>query len=161
MAFLSPWSTFEWLLVAPWDTETLKQWMSVFFYFSWQLPHLDRGNGGLPAELQQTPGPTQRAHPATAPGTLFISLYMSIKQHEASLCVGFTIEVWVSVGGAVISGYHCSFCCTLTYCTSQHCAKMSIPVNVTWYRLLNHDDVAVFPTGWEFTCGGWRGVWWA
>lgn len=130
MAFLSPLSTFEWLLVAHWDAETLKCWISVFFYFSWQLPHLNRGNGGLPAELQQTPGPTQRAHPAAAPGTwLHIML---IKLHETwfiylfldiLLKIGFLWLVWFTLAHIIV--VPCSFCCAQTfYDTEPKCVSL-------------------------------------
>lgn len=113
MAFLSPWSSFECWLLAQCDAETLKQWTSVFLYFSWQLPHLDRGNSGLPAELQQTPGPSQSAHSATAPGTMFhTSVLVLVHVNQTAWgksFVGLTVEVWASVDAAVISGYHCWF----------------------------------------------------
>lgn len=67
----SPWSMFECRLFAYREAEASRLWMSAFLYFSWQLPHLDRGTGGLPAELQQTQGPSQSTHHATAPGTMF------------------------------------------------------------------------------------------
>jgi len=82
--------------------------MSVFFHFSWQLPHLDRGKPGLPQELWQTPGGTQSLHSGAAQGRLVwtLDVFFFFYHH---ICIPLLNYQWLfGIGVRVLSGAMCS-----------------------------------------------------